>query len=62
MQGRDDEVDQLDADEEHQDFRRAHRRASCAATGSRGAQRDVGDATQSQRDQRDDDERVEDDR
>ena len=61
MQGRDDEVDGLDADEGDDDAAEAVDQ-QVAAQQRPGADRAVGDALQCQRDQRDDDQRVEDDR
>ena len=59
--GGDDEVDQLDADERHDEAAEAVDE-QVAAQQRGGADRPVGDAAQRQRDQRDDDQRVEDDR
>ena len=60
MQGGDDEVDDLDADERHDEAAEAVDQKVAAQQRGR-ADRPVGDALQRQRDQRDDDQRVEDD-
>ena len=61
MSGVDEEVDQLDADKRDEDAADAVDEEIAAEHG-RGADRPVGDAPQRQRDEGDDDERVEDDR
>ncbi len=60
IEGGDDEVDQLDADERHDEPAEAVDEEVAAKQRGR-ADRAIGDAAQRQRDQRDDDQRVEDD-
>ena len=61
MQGRDQEVDGLDADERDDDAAEAVDE-EVPAQELRGADRAVGDPLQGERNERDDDQRVEDDR